>query len=387
MNHLLKGSLLIVFLMSSCYCFSQEKLNYTISGKLQLYEYEQGWADKVTTSYLKYLNTLNIEDKAGFWNKEEVEKYGLKYFDFTSNLYQGIPVEEFSKYFSVYVLDIVKITDYKYQLDALIHNLPKSESPSSVWCIHSLIFSFVDGEIKFENKLNYVTDKWHKTESKYLVYYNKNKNDIPSKEIIKSNESFIENLVKLFNLQSSNGDLRYDYYFADSVNELGELLNYEYYFVGITNGVTTPGISIISSESFSHLHEIVHLYLPYNDKRGIVIEEGIASFLGTREKNLEQYYERILYFKEYLDTNEIVLSEIVKSRDFDKLRGHSYGFGSLICELVFKQKGNKGLNLLVTKESLTDDDLINTLSHILNKDAEMISAELENLLQSIIKNK
>ena len=124
-------------------------------------------------------------------------------------------------------------------------------------------------------------------------------------------------------------DLSSDYV-TSSIDDMGLLENFDYYFVGITYG-KAPGNRILTAKGNEYYpHEFIHKLLPENKNRGYVIEEGLAMFLGTK-MDPREYKDRISKLAYDLKKNSdkinfksVVSQEVQFNRYQTALSGRSF---------------------------------------------------------------
>ena len=148
-------------------------------------------------------------------------------------------------------------------------------------------------------------------------------------------KSFCEDLVNRYN-PSYNASFKC--YVTSSIDDMGLLENFDYYFVGSTTGKAREGMVLTAKGNEYYPHEFVHKLLPKNAKRGRVIEEGLATFLGTRQ-DIGEYENGLSKLAHDLKTNsekinfESVISQKVPFNGYQT----AYPAGAAICELVFNK--------------------------------------------------
>lgn len=97
-------------------------------------------------------------------------------------------------------------------------------------------------------------------------------------------QQFCQEIISRFNPEYKDS---FSFYLANGIDEMGELENFDYIFSGVTTGKAREGMILSSKGDEFYPHEFIHKLLPKNPTRGHVIEEGLASFLGTREELTE----------------------------------------------------------------------------------------------------
>ena len=181
---------------------------------------------------------------------------------------------------------------------------------------------------------------------------------------------FCNEIVSRFN-PGFNESFRF--YLANDVDEMGELENFDYIFSGVTTGKAREGMILSSKGDEFYPHEFIHKLLPVNENRGHVIEEGLATFLGTIE-DLDKYLTMMQKLAEDYDRRESYSLENILNNT-TQWNGYpsAYPGGALICEVIHEISGDEGINKLVRGNTKNYNEIISIMGSILQlKKADVI---------------
>lgn len=318
--------------------------------------------------YADYLNSApeKIYDNP-YWNKIEKEKYDD--FDFSRTaLFQGLTANKLQSYYPPFILSVSQVNE-KYKIRVLYSNNAVDERyiGSKVWAIHQLFAIKESGQWVLENSLPNITAKWKtvKTERIHFIYPQQH---LYSPILADRANYFCNDIITRFNPKMSEEPFRF--YITNSADEMGRLENFDYYFSGFTTGKSKEGMVFTAKGNEFYPHEFVHQLLPKNQRRSSIIEEGLATYLGTRENKKAYEFLMSRLAEDLLQSAEINFDAI-----FDlKVRYNGYQIaypaGAAICEIVYKHKKDEGLKELINGNSSNKESLLQLLTTLLsmNKD-------------------
>ncbi len=128
-------------------------------------------------------------------------------------------------------------------------------------------------------------------------------------------------------------------------------------------------------------HEFIHKLLPPNERRGWVIEEGLATFLGTKE-DLNEYFSIMQKLaKDYNIKASYSLENILNNQTEWNGYPVAYPAGALICEVIHEIKGDEGISKLIKGKTKGYDEIISLTKDIL----QLNESEVIKLLEKKIK--
>jgi hypothetical protein len=173
---------------------------------------------------------------------------------------------------------------------------------------------------------------------------------------------FCNNIIKRFNPTYNS---LFKYYVTHSVDDMGLLENFDYYFTGITTGKTRKNMILSAKGKEYYPHEFVHQLLPHNKNRGYLIEEGLAVFLGTKmdSKEYESLLKKLACDLKH-SSDKINFTSLVSQKVVFNGYQTAYPAGAAICELVYKISGDKGLLQLMQADTSNYENIITTIVKI-----------------------
>lgn len=325
---------------------------------------------EVLDLYEHYINSQpdSIYDNP-YWNSEEKARF--KDFDFSrASIYNGINSSQLFRVYTPFVLS-VEPKHEKYQI-RVMYSTAATEPPyvgSKVWCIHKLNARRENGVWKLENLLGDKTRSWTKVQVEFVEYVFPQEHQFNAERANKALR-FCKDIVSRFNPEFNES---FKFYLANGVDEMGELENFDYYFSGITTGKAREGMILSSKGDEFYPHEFIHKLLPVNEHRGHVIEEGLATFLGTKE-DAEEYLTMMRKLALDYEKNESYsLENILNNTTPWNGYPSAYPGGALICEVIHEAKGDDGINKLIRGKTKTYNEIIHLASSILQLEEAVVS--------------
>ena len=315
-----------------------------------------------------------------YWNTKEKQLY--KDFDFSrkSIFHGGMNVHTLFQYFNPFVMSVEPIGE-KYAIRVLFSSNTTNPlyAGSKVWCIQKLHAIKENEKWVFENVLVELTKEWRSTQNGMIEYV------YPPQHIFDNETSdkavtFCKRIMQRFN-PNFNDSIKY--YITSSIDDMGLLENFDYYFAGITTGKAREGMILTSKGSAHFPHEFVHKLLPTNPNRGLVIEEGLAEFLGTKE-DPEAYRNRMNKLATDLKHNSEKInfkSVVSQSMTFNGYQT-AYPAGAGICELVYKLNGDNGLKQLMHANTIGYTDIVKTVCAITNLTESQLETEWNKIMNT-----
>ncbi len=311
---------------------------------------------EVARLWANYLNSTpdSLYDNP-YWNNAEKVKY--KSFDFsTPGLYQ-LPSKQLLNYYKPTILSIEKEGEY-YGIRTLFSadGLEGAYRQSNPWCITKLYAVKENSEWRLENALPVITEKWNKkTMGKITFIYpqhHKFSNDLATKA-----NQFCNELSKEFKFPEWKP---FEFYITESADEMGKLLNFDFYAAGYTTGIGENDKRILFSGMGSEYypHEFVHLILPKFDRHGL-IEEGFATWRGGQGggKTFEESAE--LLANELAKNDTVTFSDIL-NRKWGWQYASFYTTGAVFCKAAYDKGGINLVKKLLETPS-NDEKLVETI--------------------------
>ena len=274
---------LLFFILTLLFSFNlysqseEQRIKLQVGGRVDTTNQE---VKEILRLYENYLNSRpdSIYDNP-YWNKEEKSLY--EDFDFSrSSIFQGGVLP--NKLFSIYPPFVMSVEplDEKYQIRILFasSNYAPQYVGSRVWCIQKLNAFLEDDHWVLENLIVELSKKWNNKNFGLIDYYYPSKFTLNEADAHKS-VNFCNGIISRFNPSFYEP---FRFYITNSIDDMGLLDNFDFYFVGSTTGKSAAGKIISALGNAYYPHEFIHQLLPQNPDRSRVIDEGLAEFLGTK---------------------------------------------------------------------------------------------------------
>jgi hypothetical protein len=331
---------LFLFLFSANQSFGQErKIEVTIHSRVDTTQTE---IKEVAVLWINYLNSKpdSIYDNP-YWNK--AEKIKFKKFDLSTPYMYQFPSGQILDNYKPTILSIEKEGEY-YGIRTIFsaEGLLGEYRNSNPWCITKLYAVKEDGRWKLKNALPVITDKWNrKTIGKITFIYPPNhkfNNDLATKA-----NQFCNELTEQFKFPEWTP---FDFYITDSGDELGKLLNFDFYFAGYTTGVGMNDNHMLLSGMGSEYypHEFIHLIVPKQD-RPWIIEEGFATWKGGQGG--QTFEESAKQLANELAKDDSILFSDVLNKKWGWQFSAFYTTGAILCKLAYEKGGVELVNDLL----------------------------------------
>jgi hypothetical protein len=373
---------LLVFLQIGFYAQDQsDKIEVFVGSRVDTSNQD---VRQIIELYTNYLNSRpdSIYDNP-YWNTVEKELY--KDFDLSRiSMFQGgIKPNYLFNIYLPFILSIDPVAD-KYQIRILFSS-NATEPPyvgSKVWCIQKLSVIKENNKWVLENLIVYITENWEKKTVGLIEYVYPPRFNFNT-ENAKDAWVFCQGIINRFN---PGYNQPFKFYITNSIDDMGLLENFDYYFAGITTGKAAEGKILSAKGNESYPHEFVHKLLPENENQGFVINEGLAVFLGTSEDEneynemLENLAKDLAQNPEKINFNSVVSQEVRFNGYFTR-----YPAGAAICEVVSNKKGDAGLKQLMIANTSDYDAIMITLKEITGMSDEEFRLEWEAVLKEYFK--
>jgi len=208
-------------------------------------------------------------------------------------------------------------------------------------------------QLHFVQPITFDRQNWQ-TRDLRNIHYTFPKNHVFDERKANSLIVQIESLEKEWDLKP----IEIAYFFAATDDEIQRLRGFDFSF-GSGNRYTPSGISnpqdhtvYCSGNGESYFHEVVHVYLN-NVHPQSPLKEGLATFYGgSAGQDLSWHVKRL---KEYLkDHPEINLNKPEKFYFMDNYTNPASTMQGLLCSLIYKKEGIKGLKRLMAYTSMDE---------------------------------
>jgi hypothetical protein len=318
---------------------------------------------EIVLLYENYLNSKpeSINDNP-YWNSREKKLYEDFDFSRASMFKGGLTANQLSQIFTPFIMSVEPIGE-KYQIRVLFSspNINPKFAGSKVWCIQKLNAIKENSNWVLENLIVELSEKWTTKIVGQIEYIFPPSYDF---QISQANLSvqFCNTIIKRFNPTYNSS---FKYYITHSIDDMGLIENFDYYFTGMTTGKTRKNMILSAKGKEYYPHEFVHQLLPPNKNRGYVIDEGLAVFLGTKmdSKEYENSLQKLACDLKQ-NTDKINFTSVVSQKvEFNGYQT-AYPAGAAICELIYKTSGDKGLIQLMLANTSDYENIVATLLKI-----------------------
>jgi hypothetical protein len=331
----------------------QTKIDVTIHFRVDTSKTE---IKEIAALWTNYLNSKpdSLYDNP-YWNNTEKAKY--KEFDFSTPYLYQLPSRQLLNYFKPTILSIVREGAY-YSIRTLFsaEGLEGVYQKTNPWCITKLYAVRENGEWRLKNALPIITENWsRKTVGKItFIYPQQHKFNIEL--AIKANQ-FCEDLSREFRFPEWKP---FEFYITENGDEMGKLLNFDFYAAGYTTGIGNKYTRILLGGTGSEYypHEFVHLILPEFKRHGL-IEEGFSTWKGGQEAG-KTFEESAELLANELAKNDTVTFSDVLNRQWGWQYAAFYTTGAIFCKAAY-DKGGIDLVKKLLETPNDDEKLIETI--------------------------
>ena len=297
---------------------------------------------EIATLWTNYLNSEpdKISDNL-YWNEEEKSKY--KDFDFSRSLLYQFPSNQLLRHFKPKILSIEKEGDHygirtMYSADGLEGEYRKSDP----WAIQKIYAVRENNQWRLKNSLPIITNNWNRKTIGKITFIYSPFHKFNKELAVKANEfcTQVKNEFKFPDWEP------FDFYITQSGDELGRLLNFDFFFAGYTTGIGLNEKRILLSGFGSEYypHEFIHLIVPKFERHGL-IEEGFATWKGGQDG--KTFEESVRLFAKGLSKNGTVTFLDVLNRKWGWQYAAFYTTGAIFCNSAYKKGGVKLVNELL----------------------------------------
>jgi hypothetical protein len=355
---------LFLFLLSTNQTFGQHtKVDVTIHSRVDTTHSE---IKEVAALWTNYLNAKpdSIYDNP-YWNN--AEKLKFRDFDFSQAYLYQFPSNQLSEYYKPTILSIEKEGEnYGIRTIFSADGLQGAYRRSNPWCITKLYAVKENGEWRLKNALPIITENWNKKALGKITFiyppHHKFNEELATKAILFCNEISAE-----FQFPEWKP---FCFYITDSGDELGKLLNFDFFFAGYTTGIGMNDNRMLLSGlgSAYYPHEFIHLIIPKQERHWI-IEEGFATWKGgTMGKT---FNEVAVTLANQIDVNDSITFTDVLNKKWGWQYAAFYTTGAIFCKAAY----DKGGVTLVKKLLETPNDnekLIETICKLFEIEKEAV---------------
>jgi hypothetical protein len=268
-----------------------------------------------------------------YWNSEEKKLY--QDFDFSSPYLYQFPSQQLLAYYKPKVLSIEKEGgNYGIKTIFAADGLEGAYRKSNPWCITKLYAVEEKGQWKLKNALPIITENWNrKTVGKITFIYPSQHTFQP--ELAKKANQFCDSVTQEFQFPEWKP---FEFYITNSGDELGELLNFDFYFAGYTTGVGMKQKRILLSGLGSEYypHEFIHMITPQY-VRHKMMEEGFATWKGGSAGKSFEESAKVLATE--IDSNGSVTFDEVINKKWGWQFSAFYVTGAVLFQAAYEKGG------------------------------------------------
>lgn len=297
---------------------------------------------EIITLWTNYLNSEpdKISDNP-YWNEAEKLKY--EDFDFSRRALYQIPADQLLREYTPKILSIEKEGDYygirtMYSADGL----EGEYRTSNPWAIQKLYAVRENNQWRLKNALPIITSNWNRKTVGKITYIYPPDHKFNQALAVKAN-TFCNQIKNEFHFPDWEP---FDYYITQSGDELGRLLNFDFFAAGYTTGIGFNEKRILFSGFGSEYypHEFIHLIVSKFDRHGLM-EEGFATWKGGQAGKTFEATAKT--FANELAKNDTVTFEDVVDRTWGWQYLAFYTTGAILCNAAYQKGGVPLVNALL----------------------------------------
>lgn len=310
---------------------------------------------EIAVLWANYLNSTpdSLYDNP-YWNNAEKAKY--KRFDFSTPCMYQFPSHQLLHYFKPTILSIEKEGEY-YGIRTIFSadGLEGEYRKSNPWCITKLYAVKENGEWRLKNALPVITEKWSRTAIGKITFIYLQHHPFNRELAAKANQ-FCNELSKEFKFPEWQP---FEFYITESGDEMGRLLNFDFYSAGYTTGIGDNDKRILFSGNGSEYypHEFVHLVISTFDRHAL-IEEGFATWKGGQQG--KTFEESAAVLANELAKNDTVNFSDVLNKRWGWQYASFYTTGAVFCKAAY-DKGGIDLVKKLLETPRDDEKLVTTI--------------------------
>ena len=349
---------LLLCLFAAIYATTEQaKIDVTIHSRVDTTQSE---IKEIAELWTDYLNSQpdNVRDNP-HWNTAEKHKY--RNVDFSIPYLYQMPSTQLLEYYKPTILSIEKEGDY-YGIRTIFaaDGLEAEYRKSNPWCITKLYAVKENGKWKLINALPVITESWTKKKIGKITFIYQPTHDF-NEELAEKASQFCDDITKEFQFPEWKP---FDFYITKNGDELGKLLNFDFYFAGYTTGIGMNDNRILLSGLGSEYypHEFIHLIVPTFERHSL-IEEGFATWKGGQGG--KTFEESAKLFANELFKNDTVSFSDVLNKKWGWQYAAFYTSGAILCDYAYDKGGVELVKELLNVPN-DSDKLIDNLCLIFN---------------------
>ena len=345
--------LTLLFTWSPGFTFGQHtNIEITIHSRVDTTKKE---IKEIATLWSNYLASQpdSIYDNP-YWNDKEKKIYND--FDLSRKFLYQFPSKQLLNYYKPTIISIEKEGDnYAIRTLFIAEELDGIYKKSNPWCITKLYAVKESNNWKLKNALPILTQNWNRITVGKITFIYPPQHSFNVTLAKKANE-FCNKIAKDFEFPEWKP---FDFYITKSGDELGQLINFEFFFAGYTTGMAMYDKRILFSGLGSewYPHEFIHLIVP-DKERHDMINEGFATWKGgAMGKSFE---ERAKILATEIATNDTITFLDILNKKWGWQYAAYYTTGAIFCKLAYDKGGITAVKKLL-EIPVENDNLINSL--------------------------
>ncbi len=268
-----------------------------------------------------------------YWN--QAEKLRSEHFDLSARYLYQLPAQRLLAYYKPTVLSIEREGPHfgirtLFQADGLEGEYRRYDP----WCITKLYAVKEDGEWKLMNAMPIITQDWERYTLGRITFVQPPGSTFDQAAAERA-VAFCDALTAEYGFPPWDP---FDFYITASGDELGRLLNFDFFFPGYTTGMALSDERILLSGMGSpyYPHEFVHLVVPRAPRHDMV-EEGFATWKGgTMGKGFEECAQ--LLAGELARNSTVSFSDVLDRKWGWNVAAY-YTTGAILCQLAHDRGG------------------------------------------------
>ena len=324
-----------------CQAKAQFKIDIDVHARVNI---NDSTVNKVVQLYKNYLQNRpdSVQSQNPFWCSADKKKFSD--FDFTrSFLYDAIPMKNFVVLYRFVILSIEKENEgYAIRTAFIAKDISQPYmAKQNPWAITRIYAIKENGEWKLKNAFEFKVKDWKSVTDGNIIYHHPNKIVLDKQELKKS-KTFCDSIAKLLQIKSWSA---FDYYIAQTPDEMCELLGFDFAMTAYTTGMAfQKDILLNGTGSAYYPHEFVHHVAEEKNIKNKFINEGLATWLGG--SRLKSFKENVESLSDFVSKNDTITLDNVLEEGAGWTVGGYYTSGAIFCKLVYEKKGLKGLEEL-----------------------------------------
>ncbi|MGL5889845.1 MAG: hypothetical protein ACRC3B_08165 [Bacteroidia bacterium] len=328
--------------------YGQNNIPITIHSRVDTSDVE---VKKIVTLWSDYLrsNPDSVYDNPN-WNSEEKKQYAD--FDLSRAFMYPVDANKILNYYTPTILSVEKEKEhYAIRTLFIAEGLQDDYKRSNPWCISKLYAAKENGNWKLKNALSIITKDWKRNAVGKITFVYPPHHQF-NLQLAKQANQYCIALTQKFRFDNWQP---FVFYVTDSPDEMGRLLNFDFYFTGYTTGLSMRENNLMFTGSGSEYypHELTHMIFPSNKKHSL-IDEGFATWQGGSQN--KSFAQNAAALALAVSKNDTVNFNDVLSRSWGYTCNAYYSTGAILCKKAYETGGIEALQLLL--KTPDDDNLL-----------------------------